>query len=83
MNLTEITYTKIKYIIRRFATIRQLSFLSAKTERNSGRSMLSQSKKVLCICVAFQESHDLLKEEPETNVYDMTIDHIGGHFKTI
>ena len=45
--------------------------------------MLSQSKKVLYICVAFQESHDLLKEEPETNVYDMTNDHIGGHFKTI
>ena len=45
--------------------------------------MLSQSKKVLCICVAFQESHDLLKDEPETNVYDMTNDHIGGHFKTI
>ena len=45
--------------------------------------MLSQSKKVLYISVAFQESQDLLKEEPETNVYDMTYDHIGGHFKTI
>ena len=33
MNLTEITYTKIKYIIRKFPGLRQLSFLWAKTKR--------------------------------------------------
>ena len=33
--------------------------------------MLNQSKEVLCICVSFQESRDLVKEEPETNVYDI------------
>ena len=33
--------------------------------------MLNQLKEVLCICVSFQESGDSVKEEPETNVYDM------------
>ena len=33
--------------------------------------MLNQSKKLLCICVSFQESRDSIKGEPETNVYDM------------
>ena len=33
--------------------------------------MLNQSKEVLCIYVSFQESRDSIKEEPETNVYDM------------
>ena len=40
-----------------------------KKERKSGRSMLDQSKEVLCICVSFQEFR--VKEEPETNVNDM------------
>ena len=76
MNLTLMTYTKIKYNIRVSPRIRRLLFLLAKTKRklsrrNSGRSMLNQSKKVLCICVSFQESGDSIKEEPETNVYDM------------
>ena len=33
--------------------------------------MSNQLKKVLCTDVSFQESWDLMKEEPETNVYDM------------
>ena len=41
------------------------------SRRNSGRSMLNQSKEVLCICVSFQEYRDSIKEEPENNVYDM------------
>ena len=73
MNLVEITYTKIKYIMRKFPRIGRLSFFigESKTKRKSGRSMLNQSKEVLCICVSFQESQNLIKEEPETNVYDM------------
>ena len=60
INLTEITYTKIKYIIQKFPRIR-LSFLQVKTKRksprrSSERSMINQPKKVLCICVSFQES---------------------------
>ena len=33
--------------------------------------MLNRSKEVLQICVLFRESRDSIKEEPETNVYDM------------
>ena len=33
--------------------------------------MLNQSKEVLSICVSFQQSRDLIKEEPESNVHDM------------
>ena len=56
--------------------IRHVSFLLAKTKRkascrNSGRSMLNQSKVVLRICVSFQESLDSIKEEPAMNVYDV------------
>ena len=48
MNLTEITYTKIKYLIRKFPRIRRLSFSyrrkrNKKLSRNCGRSMLNQS----------------------------------------
>ena len=32
MNLTEIAYTKIKYIIRKFPRIRQLSFFNRRTQ---------------------------------------------------
>ena len=74
MNFIEITYTKIKYIIRTFPRIRRLSLFfigENKTERNGGRSMLNQSKDMLCIFVSFQESRDSIKEEPETRVYDM------------
>ena len=72
--LSKITYTKIKYIIRKFPRIKRLSFLQVKTKRkpshrNSGRSILNQSKKVLCICVSFQESRDSIKKEPERNIY--------------
>ena len=35
--------------------------------------MLNQSKDVLCICAWFQESWDTIKEEPETNFYDVFI----------
>ena len=73
MNLIEITYTKIKYIIRKFPRKGDSLFLidENKTKRNSRRSMLNQSKEVLCICVLFQESQDSVKEDPGTNVYDM------------
>ena len=33
--------------------------------------MLNQWKKVLRICVSFQESQDSIKEELEMSVYDM------------
>ena len=61
MNLTGITYTKIKYILLKFPKLRRLFFLQVKkkrkpSRRNSGRSMLNHSKEVLCICVSFQES---------------------------
>ena len=39
------------------------------SRRSTGRSMLSQTKDVLCVCVSFQEFQDSIKEEPETNVY--------------
>ena len=42
-----------------------------KTKRNGGRSMLNQSKGVLCICVSSQEFRDSIKEELETNINDM------------
>ena len=77
MNFTETTYTKIKYIMRRFLRIRRLSFfVQAKTKRkpsrrNSGRFMLNLSKEWLCIYISFQESRDSIKEEPKTKVYDM------------
>ena len=73
MNLIEITYTKIKSIIRKFPRKGDSLFLidENKTKRNSGRSMLNQSKEVLCICVLSQESQDSVKEDPGTNVYDM------------
>ena len=90
MNLIEITYTKIKYIIRKFPRKGDSLFLidENKTKRNSGRSMLNQSKEVLCICVLSQESQDSV-----TNVYDMEqtqermfmtyFFHIRRHFKTV
>ena len=34
--------------------------------RNSGRSMLNQSKELLCIYVSFQESQESIKEDAET-----------------
>ena len=72
INLIEITYTKVKYIIQTFLIIRRFSFFIGEnnTKRNSGTSMLNQQKEVLCICVSFQESRDSIKEEPETNVYN-------------
>ena len=83
-NLTEITYNKIKYIIQKFPRIRRPSFFIGeyKMKRNSGRSMLNQSKEVLSICVSFQEYRDSIKEEPETNVYDILY-HIGRRFKAV
>ena len=54
-----------------FQRIRRLSLKTERepSRRNSGRSMLNQSKEVLCICVLFEESQDSIKEKPETNVY--------------
>ena len=60
MNLIEITYAKIKYVIQKFYENKETLFLIGedKTRRNSGRSMLNQSKEVLCICVSSQESRN-------------------------
>ena len=72
MNLIEVTYTKIKYIIRKFLRIWRLCFFIGQndTKRNSGRSLLNQSKEVLCIFVLFQKFRDLMNDEPETHVYN-------------
>ena len=43
--------------------------------------MLNQSKKVLGICVSFQESQDSIKEEPEINVYLNVFIILGGTLK--
>ena len=76
MNLIEIAYTKIKYIIRKFPRIKRLPFFTGEhkrktSPRNSGGSMLNQSKEVLCICVPFKKFRDSIKGEPETKFYDM------------
>ena len=49
MNLIEITYPKIKYIMRKFPRIGRFSFFigEIKMKRKSGRSMLNQSIEVL------------------------------------
>ena len=54
-----------------FQRIRRLSLKTERepSRRNSGRSMLNQSKEVLCICVSFQESRDSIKEELETYMF--------------
>ena len=54
-----------------FQRIRRLSLKTERepSRRNSGRSMLKQSKEVLCICVSFQESRDSIKEELETYMF--------------
>ena len=72
MNLIEVTYTKIKYIITKFLRLRWLCFFIGQndTKRNSGRSLLNQSKEVLCIFVSFQKFRDLMNDEPKTHVYD-------------
>ena len=44
--------------------------------------MLNHSKEVLCIFVSFQECQDSIKEEPETNAYNILY-HIGGDFKAV
>ena len=44
--------------------------------------MLNHSKEVLWICVWFQEYRELIKGEPETNVYYMFL-HIEGDFKAV
>ena len=75
MNLTERTFTKIKYIIRK-SPKRKLS------RRNDGRSMLCQSKEVFCICVLFQESRGSVNEKPKANVYTCFY-HIGRDFKAV
>ena len=41
--------------------------------------MLNQSKEALCIRVSFQESQNLIKEEPFMTCFY----HIGGHFKAV
>ena len=54
-----------------FQRIRRLSLKTERepSRRNSGRSMLNQSKEVLCISVSFQESRDSIKEELETYMF--------------
>ena len=63
----------MSFIIRTFFRIRRFSYFIGENKTKTimhGRLMSNQLKKVLCT-VSFQESRDLMKEEPETNVYDM------------
>ena len=82
MNLTEITYMKIKYIMRAEITYTKIKYIirKFKTEtkrkpscRNSAKFMLNQSKEVLYFYVSFQESRDSINEEPEANISDMSL----------
>ena len=82
MNLNEITYIKIKYIMRAEITYTKIKYIirKFKTEtkrkpscRNSGKSMLTQSKDVLCFYVSFPESQVSINEEPEANISDMSL----------
>ena len=82
MNLTEITYMKIKYIMRAEITYTKIKYIirKFKTEtkrkpscRNSAKFMLNQSKEVLYFYVSFQESRDSINEEPEANIFDMSL----------
>ena len=82
MNLTEITYMKIKYIMRAEITYAKIKYIirKFKTEtkrkpscRNSAKSMLNQSKEVLYFYVSFQESRDSINEDPEVNISDMSL----------
>ena len=65
----QITYMKIKYIIRKFKTETKRK----PSCRNSGKSMLTQSKDVLCFYVSFPESQVSINEEPEANISDMSL----------
>ena len=54
----------------------QLSFFIGENKtkpsrRNSEKPKPNQPKEFLCIYVSFQESWDSIKEEPETNVFDL------------
>ena len=53
-----------------------------KKEKNSGRSILNQSKEGLCICVSFQDS---IKGEKKNQKQTFVISfyHIGGHFQAV
>ena len=87
MNLSEITYTKIKYLIKKCLRIRWLCFLYAKPKRNlslrnSGRSILNQSKEVLCICFVSRILR-LKKKKNQKQTFMKCFDHIGGDFKAV
>ena len=63
-----------------------LFFISKKKrKKNSGRSLLNQSKEGLCICVSFQESQDSIKEEKKNQKQTFVIFfyHIGGHSQAV
>ena len=68
LTANEVYYTKI-------SEIKAALFFYRQKQNEKPRSMLNQSKEVLCICVSFQESGDLIKEKPEVNVYDMFLSH--------
>ena len=64
----------MSFIIQTFFRIRRFSYFIEENKTKTithGRLMSNQLKKVLCTDISFQESRDLMKEEPETNVYDM------------
>ena len=63
----------MSFIIQTFFRIRRFLYFIGENKTKTimhGRLMSNQLKKVLCT-VSFQESRDLMKEKPETNVYDM------------
>ena len=53
-----------------------------KKEKNSGRSILNQSKEGLCICVSFQDSIKWEKKN-QKQTFVIFFYHIGGHFQAV
>ena len=75
----------MSFIIQTFFRIRRFSYFIGENKTKTithGRLMSNQLKKVLCTDVSFQESRDLMKEEPETNVYDMFLSY-WSRFKAV
>ena len=68
----EITYKKLSILYEISQNKSALFYMWKQrkpSRRNSGRTILNQSKEMLCTCVSFQQTRDSRKEEPEANVY--------------
>ena len=73
----------MSFIIQTFFRIRRFSYFIGENKTKTithGRLMSNQLKKVLCTDVSFQESRDLMKEEPE-KTFMTCFYHIGGGLK--